>query len=298
MNQSKVANNMSTVNKKQKNQNEKLNIKIVIATHKKYRMPEDDIYIPLHVGAEGRTPLGYQGDNIGDNISIMNPHFCELTGMYWMWKNLKADYLGLVHYRRHFCFRKKGASKGVDGDVSKWTSLLSSKEAQVLCRQYDAIVPFKRKYVIESLESHYAHTHYKEHLEKTREIITKRYPQYLDNYDRVLKQKSGYMFNMFLMRSDLVDEYCAFLFFFFFDLDKNVDTSNYSAFQARYPGRVGEILFNVWLDKKVRDGQDTKAQSLKVKEIKHIHMESINWWNKGMAFLKAKFFGKRYEHGF
>ena len=106
------------------------------------------------------------------------------------------------------------------------------------------------------------------------------------------------MFNMFLMRSDLVDEYCAFLFDVLFELDKNVDTSNYSAFQARYPGRVGEILFNVWLDKKVRDGQDTKAQSLKVKEIKHIHMESINWWNKGMAFLKAKFFGKRYEHGF
>lgn len=298
MNQFKSANSIPTADNNPKISNGKLIIKIIIATHKKYRMPEDDIYLPLHVGAEGKASLGYQGDNIGDNISAMNPYFCELTGMYWMWKNLKADYLGLAHYRRHFCFRKKRASNGADGDESKWASVLSSKEAQVLCRQYDVIVPSKRKYVIESLESHYAHTHYKEHMDKTRDIIAEQYPQYLDSYDRVLKQKSGYMFNMFLARSDLVDEYCAFLFDVLFKLDRRIDTSDYSAFQARYPGRVGEILFNVWLDKKVRDDQDAKAQSLKVKEIKCTHMEPINWQIKGTAFLKAKFFGKRYEHGF
>lgn len=88
-------------------QNKALDIKIIIAAHKKYRMPQDDIYIPLHVGAEGKESIGYQGDNTGENISKLNPYFCELTGMYWMWKNLKADYLGLAHYRRHFCLRKK-----------------------------------------------------------------------------------------------------------------------------------------------------------------------------------------------
>ena len=252
-------------------------------------MPQDDIYIPLHVGAEGKESIGYQGDNTGENISKLNPYFCELTGMYWMWKNLKADYLGLAHYRRHFCLRKK---KAENGEESKWKSVLNSKEAQILCKQYDVIVPEKRHYVIETLESHYAHTHYIEHLEKTREIISERYSQYLDSYDKILKKKSGYMFNMFVMRADLVDEYCSFLFDVLHELDKRVDTSNYSAFQARYPGRVGEILLNVWLDKEVGE------QGLKVKEIQHIHMEPINWWNKGTAFLKAKFLGRRYEHGF
>ena len=209
--------------------------------------------------------------------------------MYWMWKNLKADYLGLAHYRRHFCLRKK---KAESGEESKWKSVLNSKEAQILCKQYDVIVPEKRHYVIETLESHYAHTHYIEHLEKTREIISERYPQYLDSYDKILKKKSGYMFNMFVMRADFADEYCSFLFDVLHELDKRVDTSNYSAFQARYPGRVGEILLNVWLDKEVGE------QGLKVKEIQHIHMEPINWWYKGTAFLKAKFLGKRYEHGF
>lgn len=267
----------------------KLNIKIIIAAHKKYRMPKDDIYLPLHVGAEGKESVGYQGDNTGDNISKLNPFFCELTGMYWMWKNLHADYLGLAHYRRHFCLRKK---KEADKEESKWQSILSSKEAQCLCREYDVIAPAKRHYLIETLESHYAHTHYKEHLDKTREIIRAQHPQYLESYDQILKQKSGYMFNMFIMRADLVDEYCQFLFDILFELNKRVDTSDYSAFQARYPGRIGEILFNVWLDR------EAKERKLRVKEIKYIHMEPINWWNKGTAFLKAKFLGRRYEHGF
>ena len=281
---------------KEDRQNKKtLDIKIIIAAHKKYRMPEDDIYLPLHVGAEGKESIGYQGDNIGENISKLNPYFCELTGLYWMWKNLKADFLGLAHYRRHFCFKKKKAESmngSRNSEKCKWKSILSSKEARFLCKQYDVIVPFKRHYIIESLESHYAHTHYKEHLEKTREIIKAHYPQYLKSYDKELKKTSGYMFNMFIMRSDLVDEYCAFVFHVLFELDKRIDKSNYSAFQARYPGRVGEILFNVWLDK-----QKTE-QGLKVKEISYIHMEQINWWNKGTAFLKAKYLRKRYEHGF
>ena len=46
--------------------------------------------------------LGYQGDDAGDNISEKNPYYCELTGLYWAWKNLDADYIGLAHYRRHF----------------------------------------------------------------------------------------------------------------------------------------------------------------------------------------------------
>jgi len=82
------------------------NIKIIVASHKKYQMPEDDMYLPLHVGAEGKEKLGYQGDNTGDNISIKNPYFCELTGLYWAWKNLEADYIGLVHYRRYFSIKK------------------------------------------------------------------------------------------------------------------------------------------------------------------------------------------------
>lgn len=52
-------------------------------------MPEDSLYLPLHVGAEGKIDengnpldLGYVKDNTGDNISSRNPSFCELTGAF------------------------------------------------------------------------------------------------------------------------------------------------------------------------------------------------------------------------
>ena len=66
-------------------------VKIIIATHKKYRMPKDKMYLPLHVGAEGKKNLGYQKDNVGDNISSKNASYCELTGLYWAFNTCKAS---------------------------------------------------------------------------------------------------------------------------------------------------------------------------------------------------------------
>ena len=79
-----------------------MNIKILVAAHKKYRMPEDKIYFPVQVGSYGKENIGFARDDEGDNISQKNPYFCELTGLYWIWKNVDADYYGLVHYRRYF----------------------------------------------------------------------------------------------------------------------------------------------------------------------------------------------------
>ena len=79
-----------------------IDIKVIVATHKKYRIPEDNIYLPLHVGREGKEDLGYRGDNEGNNISLKNDSYCEITALYWVWKNLNCDYIGLCHYRRYF----------------------------------------------------------------------------------------------------------------------------------------------------------------------------------------------------
>ena len=84
-----------------------MDIKILVATHKKYDMPSEDIYLPIHVGREGKEDLGYQGDNQGENISLKNSNYCELTGLYWAWKNLQCDVIGLSHYRRYFTDKSK-----------------------------------------------------------------------------------------------------------------------------------------------------------------------------------------------
>jgi len=170
-------------------------IKIIIATHKKYFMPSDDMYLPLHVGKSGKEELGYQGDNTGDNISLKNANFCELTGLYWAWKNLPNDYLGLIHYRRFFSVKSRIERKKSPLE----TLYLTHEEASQLLSQYDVIVPSKRNYYIETLYSHYANTLHAEHLDVTREIIIEKCGEFLGSFDAVMKQRGGDMFYMFLL---------------------------------------------------------------------------------------------------
>lgn len=268
-------------------------VKIVVATHKKYRMPEDEMYIPLHVGAEGKLDsngnelnFGYVKDNTGNNISELNASFCELTGLYWAWKNIEADYIGLAHYRRHF-----GKKKGTD----PWKSILSYKDIEPFLGKVKLFVPNKRKYYIETLYSHYEHTHYSNQLDETRNIIREKYPQYLESYNRVIKHRYGYMFNMMIVESSLLDEYCTWLFDILFELGKRIDSTSLSVFQGRFYGRISEIIFNVWIDYQIEAGYLKKQE---IKELPYMHMEKINWCKKGSAFLKAKLFNKKYEGSF
>lgn len=270
-------------------------VKIIVATHKKYRMPGWKSYLPLHVGAEGKKDqdgkpldLGYQKDNEGDNISYKNPFYCELTGLYWEWKNLKEDYLGLVHYRRYFSLKRKRSSDPFD-------DILTDRQIMSLIRRYPVIVPSRRNYIIETLYSHYAHTHYGEHLKRTKMILKEKYPEYVRDFDIAVHRKWGYMFNMMIMRRDLLNNYCSWLFSILFELEKHVDAESLSAYQGRFYGRVSEILFNVWLTHELRCGY---LRNEEIREVPYIYMEQIDWKKKIISFLEAKFLHKKYNGSF
>lgn len=263
-------------------------VKIIIAAHKSYRMPEDPMYLPLHVGAAcHEQDPGYTRDDTGENISALNPSFCELTGLYWAWKNLDAEFIGLAHYRRHFSLKKKGQDP--------FDNVLSSGELLPLLEDAKVIVPNKRRYYIETLYSHYAHTHYADQLDQTREIISERCPDYLESYDAVVNRTWGYMFNMMILRRDLLDAYCQWLFDILFALRERMEGVELDAFQARFYGRVSEIIFNVWLDYQLETGVIAPEE---LREVPCIHMEPVNWWKKGTAFLKAKFMNQKYDASF
>ncbi len=280
---------------------------IIVCTHKPYDMPADELYLPLQVGAAlhekivdrtslrltGGTAVGafLAGDDTGDNISDKNDSYCELTGLYWAWKNLDHDVLGLVHYRRHFTMKGNAFIRR----FGKLRSVLNRAELSDLLGRYDILVPKKRWYYIETLYSHYAHTLDGSHLSLARSIIARTHPGDLPYVDRVYRRRWGYMFNMMIMRREDVTAYCTWLFDILGKMEKQMRKDGkmeaMSSFEKRLFGRVSEILFNVWVLKR-------QAQGARIGEVKYLPMEDEPWLQKIPAFLAAKFFGKKYRGSF
>lgn len=247
-----------------------MDIKIIVATHKPYRMPEGEMYLPVHVGAQGKESIGFQRDDEGENISEKNLNYCELTGLYWAWKNLRADYIGLAHYRRHFAGRR------LFGD--KWERVISQGELEEKLEEYDVLLPKPRDYWIESSYSHYAHAHHAIDLDTTREILEERYPEYLPAFDKVMGLSVGHRFNMFVMKRKYFDRWCTWLFDVLFELEGRLDISSYSAYDARVFGFVAERLLDVWLI----------TNKVRYKDMPYVFTEQQNWFKKGGDFIKRK----------
>lgn len=237
-----------------------MDLRIVIAAHKPYPMPFDDAYLPLQVGAAGKPSIeGFGRDDDGENISVRNPNYCELTGLYWAWKNLKADAVGLVHYRRHFN--------------------ATPERIATLLERHDIILPRKRNYFIETNYSQYAHAHHALDLDLTRKILVERHPECDSAFDRVMKRTSGHRFNMLVMKREALDAYCTWLFDILFELERRLDVSSYSRNDARVFGFVAERLLDVWLEATGRTFAELPVRNL----------ESQHWPRKIVNFLLRKF---------
>lgn len=251
-------------------------IQIVVASHKANWMPSDPLYLPLQVGAFGKEHLADFGhDDTGENISSKNPRYSELTALYWAWKNVNADYIGLVHYRRYF----RGTGE---------CSTLTYKEASDALANMPVILPKRRHYVIETIDSHYSHTFDHEHLVTTRRVLEEIHPAYVNAFDAHLRERSSHMFNMFVMRRDLLDTYCEWLFPILAEIEDRTDFTNLTAFEARLIGRLSELLLDPWIT----------AEEVQFSEIAVKNLENEPWLRKGTSFLKAKFLGHPYERSF
>jgi hypothetical protein len=245
-------------------------VKIIIAMHKEYPVAKDSIYLPLHVGKENsKAKLNICGDDGGENISVKNPNYCELTGVYWAWKNLDAEYMGLSHYRRYFCVEKK---------KDKFDSVLTGKQLQKYLEETDVILPKKRNYYIETNESQYLHAHHHEGWQEMCNIIHRDYPEYVPALDKMRNSTKGHRFNMFIMKKKYFDAYCEWLFDILFKVEEKIDISEYSAAEARVFGYLSERMLDVWID----------TNHVEYRELPVLYMEQQNWLKKGSAFLKRK----------
>ena len=245
------------------------------------------MYLPVQAGAAiaGKLP-GLTYDDTGDHISGKNPAYSELTALYWLWKNNDSDYKGLVHYRRLFATRSFFKGRGRHGD--RLDRVIDDAELAQMLDKHSVIMPTKRYYVIETIHSHYVHTMYAEQVEVAETVLEHMAPQYMPEWKRLMKRRSSRFFNMMIMDREHFDAYCAWLFPILTEIARRLPPDQYEAFHARYPGRISEMLLNVWIN----------HNNIKFGELPTVYTESINWWKKGTSFLKAKFLKKRYTGSF
>lgn len=241
------------------------NIKIYVCQHKDSVTLKDAVFTPIHVGKEkSKVPLNAIGDDTGDNISVKNPFYCELTAVYWAWKNdPSSDWIGLMHYRRYLNISQKKAQVDQHGCINidqltpdTLTEFgINAQSVKNLIKNnpsVQAILPKKwsvKKAGFSSLEKHYEKSdfHYKKDLIATRNIIKKNHPTYLENFDIALNDHEGYFTNMFILKKDLFNDYCDWLFSILFELEKSTDLTNYSNAAKRIYGYLSERLLNVFL---------------------------------------------------
>lgn len=230
--------------------------KILVACHKPVELlKKEPPYMPIHVGKQlhPEIDLGIIADNAGDNISEKNISFCELTALYWAWKNLKnIDYIGLCHYRRYFGFNKNNSEK---------------EEIERLLRKYDILMP-KKEYAPATVYEHYINSHHKKDILNIYQILKKQgaTKEFLTAFEKTMNQNRYYRYNMFIMPWKLFDEYCNIIFPALFELEKITDISQYDDYQKRVFGFLAERLTTVYIN--------SISSRNKIKELKVINTET------------------------
>ena len=229
------------------------NIKIFICAHKEIPLPQHPYFLPIQAGAALHDTIkGYQPDNEGDNISIKNPHFCELTCHYWAWKNLKnVDIVGLNHYRRYFDFTKKWPQFSADKHFIQTDDFLNNNytfpNLEKLLLKNDIILPIVRHWRVSNTQQ-YGEYHIAKDWEMLRQIIKERHLEYLPAFEKTMDHSNKSVgYNMFITHWKQFDAYSEWLFDILFEVERRVPPID-DPIQSRIYGYMSERLINVFCE--------------------------------------------------
>jgi lipopolysaccharide biosynthesis glycosyltransferase len=229
-------------------------IALYTAYHKAAPLLDSASVRPIHVGAAAATaPLkGMIGDDTGTHISAKNREYCELTALYWAWKNdTDASHIGLMHYRRVIDFSGQFGGSVAEVcptrfDIPDWLEQTESWLADN-AQNYDLIVPRVHS-MGQRVAVNYRDGHARQDFDTARQIIARDHAAYLPSFDAVAQGYDLRLGNMFVMSRALLDRYCTWLFDILEQLENtDLDRSHYSPQQCRYLGFVAERLLGVFV---------------------------------------------------
>ncbi len=242
-------------------------IAIYLSYHKNTERIDSEIIHPIHVGrkiAPEETVsqlMDIIGDDTGDNISDKNPTFCELTAQYWVWKNRRSDYVGFFHYRRHVSFSNKFIKENKWGLTpfpyicDDYLRKIEFNDDAINKATFDADIITVKQWDVRNAGSLNNYDHYMrsspflhiEDYENAIQIMTRIFPDYKVDADEYNSSKFGYYTNIFIMKWEIFDDYCNFLFKILFELESMTDISGYNVQEKRIFGYISEWLFGIYI---------------------------------------------------
>lgn len=210
-------------------------IKILVCYHKPTHIFKNSILEPIHLGraeyrksgAEASVLDDMLGDDDGENISELNGKFCEMTALYWAWRNYEAlgnpDYFGLMHYRRLLNFtslHQKGAmyvdspddinpgsinpeimrevitqhDMCVKAPINIWKIMADgSRKSSTVLGQY--LVAHNDKYIIDAFK-----------------MAVEKYPDFKEDAQAYLRSPEHYLCNIAVMKKNIFFNYVKWMF--------------------------------------------------------------------------------------
>lgn len=182
--------------------------------------------IPIQAGAAlTKERICEIRDDQGENISHKNRQYCELTALYWIWKNDVSAYAGLGHYRRHFELDEELLKRLPSSDIDVVLTL--------------PILNFP------SVGEVYRHDHVGRDWEVMLEAVRSLAPDYASAAEELEQGNFYYGYNMFIARKKILDDYCAWLFPLLEYCEEHCGERE-GTYQRRYIGFLAERLMGIY----------------------------------------------------
>ena len=210
---------------------------IYIITHKVQNVPQIEGYVPLLVGAFDKADVPFLRDDCMDNISEKNKDYCELTGLYWVWKNRDDAYKGLVHYRRFF---------GKSRLSNRNKDIFSVETLDKYLKDYDIILTYSEHVKCSVKQQLVSYNCIEEVFMVMREAVQSLYPEYIQCFDTFFRQNKFSICNMMYCKKEIFDSYCKWLFDILTETEALICKRKIE-YQSRLYGFLSERLLNVWV---------------------------------------------------
>ena len=260
---------MKCFEKIKKNKERQLNIWVISHKNGEQLFNYNNTHNFLRVGAIHQTEIDcFHKDNVGFNISDKNPNYCELTGLYWVWKNnIKSEYVGFEHYRRHFPLSEKNII-----DIFQNKDIILPKPYN--CNPitvYEQFIYYHNEYDIKTLEI----------------VVKDIFPEYTKSWDTYISNGDNfYAYNMFIVKWEKFEEICNFVFKILETLEKRYNIKNNNdweehmklthayaehknndvLYQRRMCGFFAERLVSLWV-----------LHNISTEKIEEIDVETVLW---------------------